>query len=308
MSKSTAPRTDIYTRVTESIIASLEEVRRPWHQPWNDSAAATLTGLPLRHNGTPYRGINVVLLWGSAITKGYRSPTWLTFKQAQALGAYVRKGETGSFIVYADRVTKTETNEQGEDVERSIPFLKSYTVFNAEQIEGLPASFVTAPTIAPTTSPPETIAAAEQFFAATGARFEHGGKRACYIPSADVIRLPHAEAFHDAESYAATKAHELIHWTGNNARLAREFGKRFGDDAYAFEELVAELGAAFLCATLCVTPEIQPDHADYLSHWLRVLKADKRAIFTAAAQAQRAADYLYGLQPGGSSEPVQADA
>lgn len=297
MSTSTAPRTDVYARVTETIVASLEEVRRPWHKPWSDGPTGALAVLPLRHNGTAYRGVNVLLLWQAAILKGYRAPTWMTFKQAQSLGAHVRKGETGSMIVYANRVTKTEADEHGEETERAIAFMKGYTVFNVEQIEGLPAQYLPASTPTPKPSILETLADAERFFAATGARFEHGGKRAYYSPSTDVIRLPHAEAFDDAESYAATKAHELIHWTGNKARLAREFGKRFGDDAYAFEELVAEMGAAFLCASLGVTPEVQPEHADYLSHWLRVLKADKRAIFTAAAQAQAAADYLYGLQP-----------
>lgn len=301
MSTSTAPRTDVYARVTETIIASLEEVRRPWHQPWTDTApGSNPLDLPLRHNGMPYRGVNVLLLWVAAIQKGYRSPSWMTYKQAQSLGAHVRKGETGSFIVYADRITRTETDARGEDVEREIAFMKSYTVFNVEQIEGLPEQH--RPMQSPTPSPVERLAIAEQFFAATGARFEHGGKRAYYSPSADVIRLPHAEAFRDAESYASTKGHELIHWTGHTTRLAREFGKRFGDNAYAFEELVAELGAAFLCAMLGVTPEVQPEHADYLAHWLAILKTDKRAIFTAAAQAQRAADYLHALQPSRDAE------
>lgn len=281
-------RTDVYTRVTNAIIADLENVRRPWHKPWTDTAAGAPVTMPLRHNGVAYRGVNVLLLWGAAIDRGYRCATWMTFKQAQELGAHVKKGETGTPIVYANRITATETGENGEDVERHIAFMKGYTVFNVEEIEGLPAQYQ-PPAAAPAVPTPETLVTAERFFAATGATFRHGGNRAYYSRSADAIQLPPPAAFHDAESYAATKAHELMHWTGHSSRLSREFGKRFGDNAYAFEELIAELGAAFLCAMLGVTPEIQPDHADYLAYWLSILKADKRAIFTAAAQAQAAA-------------------
>ncbi|WP_257386358.1 ArdC family protein [Tahibacter caeni] len=288
-------RVDVYTRVTEKIIADLENVRRPWHKPWTDNVAGTPATMPLRHNGVAYRGVNVLLLWGAAIERGYRAPIWMTFKQAQELGAHVKKGETGTPIVYANRITATETGENGEDEERHIAFMKGYTVFNVEQIEGLPAQYQ-PPAAASAIPLPETLVAAERFFATTGATFRHGGNRACYSRAADVIQLPPLAAFHDAESYAATKAHELVHWTGHGTRLAREFGKRFGDNAYAFEELIAELGAAFLCAMLGVTPEIQPDHADYLAYWLSILKADKRAIFTAAAQAQAAADFLHSLQ------------
>lgn len=299
-------RADLYARVTDKIIADLEAVRRPWHKPWTTNTNGGSVTMPQRHNGLPYRGINVLLLWGAAIDKGYRASVWMTFKQAQELGAHVRKGETGTPIVYANRITKTEAGENGEDVERQISFLKGYTVFNVEQIDGLPAQYQPAP--APVVPVCDSSAAAERFFTATGAKIRHGGKRAFYSVSADAIQLPPPEAFKDAESYAATKAHELIHWTGNNTRLAREFGKRFGDNAYAFEELIAELGAAFLCAMLGVTPEVQPDHADYLSHWLNILKADKRAIFTAAAQAQAAADYLCGLQhPQPEVEQSEAD-
>lgn len=295
MQASTSTRTDVYSRVTEKIIADLEATRRPWHQPWTDNTEGAPVTMPLRHNGIAYRGVNVLLLWCAAIERSYRSPTWMTFKQAQELGAHVRKGETGTPIVYANRLTTTESGENGEDVERQIAFMKGYTVFNVEQIEGLPAQY--QPTVAAPAAPlPEILVVAENFFAATGALFEHGGNRAYYNRSADTIQLPPLAAFHNAESYAATKAHELVHWTGHRTRLEREFGKRFGDNAYAFEELIAELGAAFLCAMLGVTPEIQPDHADYLAHWLSVLKSDKRAIFTAAAQAQAAADYLCGLQ------------
>jgi antirestriction protein ArdC len=182
--------------------------------------------------------------------------------------------------------------------------MKGYVVFNVEQIEGLPAKY--AEPVATPSEPVTLHEAAEAFFAATGAKFCYGGNRAFYAPSGDFIQLPRPDAFRDAESFAATKAHELIHWTGTATRNAREFGVRFGDRAYAFEELVAELGAAFLCADLGITPEVREDHAAYLACWLEVLKDDKRAIFSAAAHAQRAVDYLQALQPASQVEPLAA--
>lgn len=218
----------------------------------------------------------------------------MTYRQAAELKAQVRKGEHGSLVVYADSITRTDTNEQGEDEAREIHFMKGYTVFNVEQIDGLPAHYHAKPE--PKGEPLQLIANAESFFTATGAAFRHGGNRAYYAPGPDVIQLPPAEAFKDAQSYAATKAHELTHWSAHPSRLARVLGKRFGDNAYAAEELIAELGSAFLCADLGITPEPREDHAAYLDHWLKVLRQDKRAIFTAAAKAQRAVDYLHGLQ------------
>jgi antirestriction protein ArdC len=183
----------------------------------------------------------------------------------------------------------------GEESARDIPFLKSYSVFNAEQIDGLPAHFL-APA-APRLDPVQRIDHAERFFAATGAAVSYGGDRAYYSISTDHVQMPHFEAFRDAESFYATLAHEQTHWTRHSSRLNREFGrKRFGDEGYAMEELVAELGAAFLSADLDLTPEPRPDHAAYVAHWLTVLKNDRRAIFTAASYAQRAADFLSGTK------------
>lgn len=287
-------KADVYARVTDRIIKDLEHGARPWMKPWSAANTEGRIELPIRHNGTPYRGMNVLLLWGEAVDRGFQSPQWMTYKQAQELGGQVRKGETGSLVVYADRYTKTETDEQGQEAEREIAFMKGYTVFNTEQIDGLPAQYQHTPR--PALPAVELHQAAEEFFARTGATVRHGGNRAFYAPGGDFVQMPHPEAFKDAESYAAIKAHELIHWTGHTSRNAREFGKRFGDRAYAFEELVAELGAAFLCADLGITPEVRDDHAAYLAHWLQVLKEDKRAIFTAAAHAQRAADTLHSLQ------------
>ena len=301
-----ADRKDVYTRVTERIIADLEQGVRTWLKPWHSAHAAGRITRPLRHNGTPYNGINILLLWGEAMAKGYTAPIWMTFKQAQELGGHVRKGERGSLVVYANRITKTETNEAGEDTEREIPFMKGYTVFNVEQVEGLPAHYYAQPVNPLPVS--ERIEAADAFMTATGAAIHHGGNSAYYAPARDLIQLPPFEAFKDKESYYATALHELTHWTKHKDRLERDFSaKRFGDTGYAREELVAELGAAFLCADLGITPEIRDDHAAYLGHWLNVLKEDKRAIFSAAAHAQRAADYLKGLQPDSQQEEAQEE-
>lgn len=287
---------DIYSRVTDKIISDLEQGVRPWLRPWNvDNTVGRITR-PLRHNGIPYRGINVVTLWAAASAKGFACQRWLTFRQALELGGNVRKGQTGEPVVYATRITRTETNGKGAEVEREIPFLKGYTVFNAEQCEGLPADY-TAQDEAPALSPMQRIEAADTFFAATGADIRHGGTRAFYAEGSDFVQMPPFEMFRDAESYAAMLAHELTHWTKNDKRLARDMGRvRHGDKGYACEELVAELGAAFLCADLGITPEVREDHAAYIASWLVVLRGDKRFVFSAASHAQRAADYLHGLQ------------
>lgn len=291
--KTEVTKADVYTRVTDKIIASLEAGTRPWMQPWQAGAGAQF---PLRGNGQPYRGVNVLLLWAESVERGYRASTWMTYKQAAEHGAHVRKGEKGAMVVYADTIHRTETNDKGEDVERAFGFMKAYTVFNVEQIEGLDAGLYPVDAVDDGGQAVDLIEHAEDFFTRTGAAFRHGGNSAFYAPGPDVIQLPPVQAFKDAESYTATKAHELIHWTGHQDRMAREFGKRYGDRAYAFEELVAEMGAAFLCADLAIAPELRTDHADYLASWLEVMKEDKRAIFAAASHAQKAMDYLHGLQ------------
>ena len=186
------------------------------------------------------------MLWAAAVAKGYAAPIWMTFKQAKELGAHVRKGEEGSLVVYADKIIRTETDaETGEEAERAIPFMKGYTVFNVEQIEGLPEHYYGKPP-ARTESVPR-IARVESFFAATGATVVHGGSRACYVISTDSIHMPCIDFFRDAESYYSVLSHETCHWTRHESRLNRDFGrKRFGDEGYAMEEPVAELGSAFL--------------------------------------------------------------
>ena len=289
-------RIDVYTRVTDQIIADLENGVRPWLKPWNAEHAAGRITRPLRAGGEPYKGINVLMLWMSAQAQGFAAPIWMTFNQAKGLGACVKKGAKGSLVVYANHVTKTETGDDGEEAERDIYFMKGYTVFNVEQVEGLPAHFYA--TAAPQLDPVQRIEAADLFFANTGADIRHGGNRAYYAGEPDTIQMPPFEAFKDAESYCATLAHELTHWTKHAGRLDRDFGRKaFGDEGYAREELVAEIGSAFLACDLELTPEPREDHASYLDHWLKVLKEDKRAIFQAAAYAQKAVDYLHGLQP-----------
>jgi antirestriction protein ArdC len=301
-----ATRPDIYASVTGRIVAALEQGVRPWMKPWNAEHAAGRITRPLRHNMQPYRGINILVLWMEAEAKGFAAPIWLTFQQAKELGGHVRKGEHGSPVVYASSFSKTEAGDDGAEVEQEIHFLKQYTVFNVEQVEGLPAPFYAR--VEPVRDTLERIAQAEAFAANTGADIRYGGNRAYYAIGGDYVQLPPFETFRDAESHAATLAHELTHWTRHASRLDRSFdAKRFGDEGYAIEELVAELGSAFLCADLAITPEVREDHAAYLGHWLKVLKDDKRAIFTAAAHAQRAVEFLHDRQPKpAEQEPAAA--
>jgi antirestriction protein ArdC len=293
---------DVYQKVTDKIIADLEKGELTWLKPWSASNMEGRITKPLRHNGQTYSGINVLMLWGAAVEAGYCSPYWMTFKQAKELGAHVRKGEGGNPVVYANTLTKTEEQENGATEERKIPFMKAYTVFNVEQIEGLPEHYYVKPD--PVIDPAQRIAHAEAFFGATGADLRHGGNRAFYRGgSSDHVQMPVFECFRSPEAYYATLAHELTHWTKHPKRLDREFGRtKWGDEGYAREELVAELGAAFLCADLDLTPEAGTDHAAYVQSWLKVLKEDKRAIFSAAAHAQKAADYLHSLQPQSANQ------
>ena len=295
-------RVDVYTRVTSHIVEELERGVRPWMKPWNAEHVAGRITRPLRFNGQPYHGINVLMLWTAAEVQGFACPFWLTFQQAKELRGFVKKGQHSSPVVYASKFTKKEASESGDEVEREIPFLKEYTVFNAQQTEGLPQHFYQL--AEPPKNDLQRIERAEAFFANTQADIRTGGNQAYYAIGGDYVQMPPFETFRDAESHAATLAHELTHWTRHETRLNREFGrKRWGDEGYAMEELVAELGSAFLCADLQLTPEVRQDHASYLDHWLKVLKQDKRAIFTAASHAGKATEFLHGLQPGASEQP-----
>lgn len=293
---------DIYERITGKIVAELDKGVRPWLKPWSAEHAAGRVTRPLRHNLMPYNGINVVMLWSAAVSAGYSAPIWMTYRQAQEIGGQVRKGESGELVVYASTLTRTETDPNtGEESEEQVPFMKGYTVFNVEQIDGLPTQYYA--TAEPRLDPVQRIEHAEEFFTATGAETRHGGNQAYYAVLEDRIQMPPFETFRDAESYYATLAHETTHWTRHPSRLDRSFGrKRWGDEGYAREELVAELSAAFLSADLDLAVEPREDHAAYIGSWLKVLKDDKRAIFQAAAHAQRAVDFLHGLQDQGTEK------
>ena len=288
----TIERKDVYSRITEQIVAQLEKGVRPWVKPWNAEHAAGRITRPLRHNGEPYSGINILSLWMSAELRGFVAPIWMTFRQASELNAHVRKGEKGSLVVFANAITRTEHDDKtGEDIEREIPYMKGYTVFNVEQIEGLPEIYYVKPQA--TLDSVARIDRAEKFFSSLNATIKHGGNRAYYAQELDYVQMPDFVAFKDAENYYGTLGHEIVHWSKHPARLARDLGRKsWGDTGYAAEELVAELGSAFLCADLNIRQEPREENAAYIASWLKVLKSDSRTIFTAAAHAQRAADYL----------------
>lgn len=295
-------RADIYARITERIVAELEKGVRPWIQPWSAGNATGRITRPLRYNGEPYTGMNVLLLWSETMARGYLAPIWVTFRQALELGGHVRKGESSTTVIYASRFTKTETDAHGDEVDKAIPFLKAYGVFNVAQIEGLPEHYYHRP--APVLDPVERIAHADRFFANTGAVIRHGGAQAFYSPATDHIQMPPFAAFRDAASYTAVLSHESIHWTAEPCRVGRDLSRYATDRSErAREELVAEIGSALLCADLGIVPELEPrpDHVAYLQSWLKVLDCDKRAIFAAAAHAQRAVTFLHGLQPQSGS-------
>lgn len=293
--KAQGPKQDLYTRVTNTIIQQIEKGVRPWSKPWKAGHKAGHVSRPLRHNGIPYNGINTLMLWSTSLEAGFEAPIWMTYKQAQELGGQVRKGEKGSTVVYTNKLFKEELNDKGETVEKQIPFLKGYTVFNIEQIEGLPEHYY-AKNEPETLNTAERLEAVERFVAETKAELRHGGASAYFSPSLDYIQMPEYERFTSREAYYGTLIHELTHWSGHESRLKRDLSGRFGNAAYAAEELIAELGAAFLSADLGVSSEPREDHAAYLEYWLGILKADKKAIFTAAAKAQEAADFLHSLQ------------
>lgn len=283
-------RPNLYDEVTGRIIAELEAGRRPWVQPWGNAGGAA-PGLPRNAlTARTYSGVNVLILWGAVIAEGYPSQSWLTFKQAQAAGGRVRKGERGIGVVFADRFIpkgEAERAAREEDDARAIPFLKRFTLFNVAQCEGLRPGLAADPAPLPER---EIVPVAETVIAASGADFRIGGNRAFYVPALDYVQVPPQPAFFAQIDYYRTALHELTHWTGHASRLARDMTGSFGSDKYAREELAAEMGSAFLCAALGIVPTVR--HADYLGAWLAVLRADNRTIFRAASAASKAADYL----------------
>lgn len=284
--------------ITSLIVTKLEAGTRPWIQPWTGAPISR----PLRACGTPYRGINVLWLWMAADAAGHVSPFWMTYRQAQLLGGQVRKGERGTVAIFY-KTYACEPDEGGDDSDRTRRVLKSFTVFNACQIDGLPKRFFPEPrSVRPPTDRDRSL---DAFFAAIPARVRHMGAEAFYSPVADEVTMPEPALFDDLDHYRATLAHELSHWTGHESRLARQMMGRFGSEAYAMEELMAELSAAMLGAELGLPVAHLVHHASYLASWLKVLKADSRAILTVAAKAEEAASLLLQLGRWEGSEALE---
>lgn len=290
----TSPLTDVYARITAKIIMDMEQGNLTWRKPWNSEHLAGFVTRPLRWNNIPYTGINTIVLWATAAEKGYIQPHWMTFKQAVDLKGAVCKGEKGTQIVYADNIVKQKEDDNGQEQTYKIPYLKTYTVFNASQIEGLPDHYYQKPE-PKQSNDQERIAELEEFFARTKADI-YTATQASYSQATDRIQMPPFESFATVLDFYATLAHETVHWTKHPKRLDRDFGrKRFGDEGYAKEELTAELGACFLAADLGFAPRSQEQSAAYIQSWLKALNEDKRLIFTAASHAQKAVEYLHQL-------------
>jgi len=288
------------------IIARIEAGVPPWRQAWMASADPRL---PLRANGEPFSGSNAWLLAFSGAVRGYRSPYWFTFGQALAIDAPVAKGEKASpAILYKTRVLGEPTDGPDGGVAdeagapRVLRYLKTYSVFNAEQLTDCPRAFLDIAD----PDPAARAATRNAMLDAIPARVEFGGGTACYVPALDLIRLPHPDAFHTPDDFLATKAHEQLHWSGAAHRLDRTFGKRFGDEAYAFEELVAEIGAAALGLRIGLAPQLLDSHAAYLGHWAKILRHRPSALLEASGHAQRAVDYLLAFSAQGAVADLAA--
>lgn len=288
-------RQSLYAEVTSRVIVELEEGRLPWVQPW-DNAGCDCT---IPHNaatGRRYSGINVLILWAAVIKGGYSSQRWLTYRQAQAAGGNVRRGERGTVVCYADRFTPKGEEARAADEDRDareIAFLKRFTVFNVDQCEGLPGALTSAPDLPAAI---DMIPSVQALIRASGADFRIGGGEAYYSPGADFVAVPPPAAFAERINWYRTALHELGHWTGHGSRLDRNQRGAFSSADYAREELVAEMASAFSCASLSIQPTVR--HADYIGSWLAVLREDERAIFRAASAASKAADYLLQFAQG----------
>jgi len=300
-----ANRASLYAEVTARVITELEAGRLPWVQPWDGAAC----GCSMPHNagtGRRYSGINVLILWAAVIEGRYTSQRWLTYRQAQAAGGNVRKGERGTTVCYADRfIPKGEqarAREEDRDA-RQIAFLKRFTVFNVDQCEGLPEALTGT---LETPDELDILPDVQALIGASGADFRIGGGEAYYSPSGDFVAVPPQAAFGEPINWYRTALHELGHWTGHKSRLDREQRGSFGSGDYAREELVAEMASAFACASLSIQPTVR--HADYIASWLAVLREDERAIFRAASAASKAADYLLAFRDKGAPDARQESA
>ena len=274
---------DVYAQVTNQIITELEKGAAPWIKPWRADGSADRNLVSKK----AYQGVNRLLLGMSSMVNGFDRPEWATYKQFAEAGAQVSKGEKATHIVFFKPIAGKQNAETGE-TEAGFCVIRSYAVFNAAQTN-LPASATFSPD-----ANFNPIPACDSFIVGTGASISHGGDAAFYMPSQDRIQLPHKTAFNGESHYYATAFHELTHWTAAKHRLDRDLSGRFGNPAYAFEELVAEIGAAFLCADHQIQGELR--HAGYIENWLKACREDNKAIFKAAALAQKAADYLKMIQ------------
>ncbi len=299
-------RASLYDEITTKIISELEAGRLPWVQPWGTAAAKAPLAMPKNAaTGRQYSGINVLILWGAVIEHGFPAQSWLTFRQALSLGGNVRKGERGTTVVYADRFVPEDERqrslETGEEAQ-AIPFLKRFTVFNAAQCENLPEDVaIVAPPPPPALIEPQV----EALIKASGVDFRIGGDRAFYVPARDYVQVPPPQAFFEPINWHRTALHECSHASGAPHRLNRDLSDAFGTKKYAFEELVAEISAAFCCAALGIVPTVR--HADYIGSWAEVLREDNRAIVRAASQASKAADYLLSFLPESDELAVSFD-
>jgi antirestriction protein ArdC len=282
------PKQDVYQRVTSQIVNAIEQGVGNWRMPWHTSGKFAFSPVNVISK-KPYRGVNTLCLWAAAQARGYERGEWATYQQWQERGGEVRKGEKATLVVFWKFANSTTEDQEGE--ERTVNssrllFTRGYSVFNAAQVDGYePKPDADAPI-------EERIDHADEFFCRIPAKVAHLGNRAFYSPADDSITLPPFAAFLTPLDYYSTRAHETGHWTSHTSRCDRQLGKRFGDNAYAVEELVAELTAAFTLAQLGLSSEPRADHAQYIASWLKVLKADNRAIFAAASKAQQASDYL----------------
>lgn len=291
--------------ITNAIIARLEAGVSPWRKPWTSSGGSIR---PKRVGDEFYRGINAIYLWAVAEVRGYAFPTWMTYRQSEELGGQVRRGERGTLAVFYKSYGATERDDQtGEESATTRRVLRSYTVFNVDQIDGLPDRF-TPPPPPPRVFDESHRAEIDAFVAASGARVVIGGNEACYIPSLDVIHMPRWQDFDSYASYGATVAHELSHWTGHSSRLSRDLDRSLNAEGRATEELVAELSSAMLGDELGLPVAHLDDHANYIGHWIKLLKNDERALLTAAARAEEAADYLLRLAGRRASVDHDEDA
>ena len=293
---------DVYRKVTDAIINAIETGNvGTWRMPWHTSGRYAFSPINVTSK-KPYRGINTLCLWAASQAKGYESGEWGTYKQFQERGAQVRRGEKSTTVVFwkwANTTTDTQDSEDTKTGSRLL-FTRGYSVFNAAQVDGY------TPKAEPDVPMPERVESAEQFFPGIGADLRHGGNRAYYSMDGDYIQMPVFGAFHENVAYYSTLAHEHTHWTAKDNRCDRQLGKRFGDMAYAAEELIAELGAAFTLANLGLSTEPREDHSQYINSWLKVLRADSKAIFTAASRAQHATDWLVARAADSSRVGVAA--